>query len=56
MGKLRQGNTEKQRLEDELITKPRDSKGIKSLSTIKPKLPKLDITKFNGTHIDWIRF
>ena len=56
MRKLRQENTEKQSLEDELITKQRDSKEMKSLSTIKPKLPKLDITKFNGTHIDWIRF
>ena len=56
MGKLRQGSTEKQGLEDKLITKQRDSRGVRNSSTIKAKLPKLVITKFSGTHIDWIRF
>ena len=55
MGKLRQGSTKKQGLEDELITKQRNSKGVGISSAIKAKLPKLVITKFNGTHIDWIR-
>ena len=56
MGKFRQGSREKQEVEDELIIKQRDSKGVVSSSTIKEKLPKLVIIKFNGTHIDWIRF
>ena len=53
---LRQGSTEKQKLEDGLITKQKDNKGVESLSIIKAKLLKLVITKFSGTHIDWIRF
>ena len=52
MGKVRQGSTENQELEDELTIKRRGSKGVGSSSTIKAKLPKLVITKFNGTHID----
>ena len=56
MGKFRQGSREKQEVEDELIIKQRDSKGVGSSSTIKAKLPQLVIIKFNGTHIDWIRF
>ena len=55
MGKLSQGSTEKQGLEDELITKQRESKGVGSSSIIKAKLPKLVITKFSGAHIDCIR-
>ena len=54
--KIRQGSTEKQNVEDELTTKQRDIKGVGSSSTIKAILPKLAITKFNGTAIDWIRF
>ena len=56
MGKLRQWSTEKERLEDESVIKQRDSKGVGSWTSIKAKLPKLVITKFNGTHTDWIRF
>ena len=43
--KLSQGSTEKQGLEDELITKQRESKGVGSSSTIKTKLPKFVIMK-----------
>ena len=50
--KIRQGSTEMQEVEDELITKQRDIKGVGSSSTIKAILPKLVITKFNGTDID----
>ena len=53
---LRQGSTEKQKLEDGLITKQKDNKGVESLSIIKAKLLKLVITKLSGTHIDWVRF
>ena len=56
MEKLRQESTEKQRPEDELITKQRDSNGEGRSSITKPELPKLVVTKFNGTHMDWIRF
>ena len=52
MGKLRQGSTEKQVLED----KSKYHKGVRSSSTIKAKLPEFVITKFNGTHIYWIKF
>ena len=54
MRKLRQGGTEKQGLEDELITKQRDSKGVESSSTIETKLPKLN--EINGRYIDWTKF
>ena len=56
MEKLRQESTEKQRPEDELITKQRDSNGVGRSSITEPELPKLVVTKFNGTHMDWIRF
>ena len=56
MWKLRQVSTEKQGLEDELIIKQRDSKGVGRLPTIIAILRKLVITKFNENHIDWIRF
>ena len=56
MWKLRQVSTEKQGLEDELIIKQRDSEGVGRLPTIIAILRKLVITKFNETHIDWIRF
>ena len=48
MGKLRQESTEKQRLDDELITKQRDINGVGRLSITKPKPPKLVITKCNS--------
>ena len=56
MEKLRQGSAEKQGLEDELIAKQSDRKGVGSSSTIRAKLPKLVITKFSETHVNWIRF
>ena len=52
MGKLRQGSTEKHRLEDELIAKQKDNKEVASSSTIKARLPSHILPKFNGTHID----
>ena len=54
--KLRQGSTVKQELDDELITKERDNKGVGSSSTIKVKQPKHVIATFNWTYIDSIRF
>lgn len=56
MEKLRQGSTERKELEDGLITKQRDRKGKERSSIIKAELPKLIMTKFSGTHNDWIKF
>lgn len=56
MMKLRQRSTEKQELEDGLMTKEKHSKEVGSSSPIKAKLSKLVITKSNWTHINWIRF
>ena len=56
MEKLRQGSTERKELEDGLITKQIDRKGKECSSIIKAELPKLIMTKFSGTHNDWIKF
>ena len=56
MEKLRQGSTERKELEDGLITKQRDRKGKECSSIIKAELPKLIMTRFSGTHNDWIKF
>ena len=40
MEKLKQESTEKQELEDGLMTKQKDSKEVESSSTIKAKIPR----------------
>ena len=56
MGKLRQGSSEKKGLENELITKQRDSKGVRSSSTVKAKVPTLVYhnVQWNSYQIDQI--
>ena len=34
----------------------KDKKPVDSEQSVKVKLPKLSITRFNGSHIDWLRF
>ena len=44
-------------MEMQLHMKKKEDKSIKSdCKVLKVKLPKLVITRFNGTHIDWFRF
>ena len=44
-------------MEMQLHMKEKEDKAIKSdCNVLKVKLPKLLITRFNGTHIDWFRF